>query len=158
MAIGSDTFPAFAVIHRKCLSFCLSSEKIFSENDNRRPCASYNNKILGGVYCMINRYNATAKIVLAHSSRKSKIDGRRPIQLRIIYNRRPKYYTLPYAAHEEEFVKIFKIFAFGIRYRKFPHVKPIRIRRIGTVLNDVLPLRRCIPVPLPRRLKTVSPR
>ena len=47
MAIGYDTFPAFAVIHRKCLSFCLSSEKIFSENDNRSPDASYNNKNLG---------------------------------------------------------------------------------------------------------------
>jgi hypothetical protein len=46
MAIGSDTFPAFAVIRRKCLSFCLLSEKIFSENDNRGPGASYNNKIL----------------------------------------------------------------------------------------------------------------
>jgi integrase len=56
---------------------------------------------------MINRYKATAKIVLAHSSRKSKIDGRRPIQLRIIYNRRPKYYTLPYSALEEEFLRIF---------------------------------------------------
>jgi len=36
MAIGSDTFPAFAVIHRNCLS----SENLFTENDNHQPAAS----------------------------------------------------------------------------------------------------------------------
>jgi len=45
MAIGSDTFPAFAVIHRNCLSFCLSSKNIFSENDNPGFPAAYNIKI-----------------------------------------------------------------------------------------------------------------
>ena len=45
MAIGSDNFPAFAVIHRKCLSICLSPENKLAENDNLQPVASYNNKI-----------------------------------------------------------------------------------------------------------------
>jgi len=56
---------------------------------------------------MISRYKATVKIVLAHSSRKSKIDGKQPVQLRIIHNRRPKYYTLPYSVYKEDFLKIF---------------------------------------------------
>jgi len=56
---------------------------------------------------MISRSKATAKMVLAHRSKKSKIDGRQSIQLRIIYNRKPKYYTLKYAVYETEFQKMY---------------------------------------------------
>jgi integrase len=56
---------------------------------------------------MISRYKATAKIVMAHKSKKSKIDGKQPIQLRIIYNRKAKYFTLGYSVYEDEFKKIF---------------------------------------------------
>ena len=56
---------------------------------------------------MISRSKATVKIVLAHRSKKSKIDGKQSIQLRIIYNRKPKYYALGYSVTEEDFHKMF---------------------------------------------------
>jgi site-specific recombinase XerD len=56
---------------------------------------------------MISRSKATVKIVLAHRSKKSKIDGKQSIQLRIIYNRKPKYYALGYSVTEEDFIKMF---------------------------------------------------
>jgi hypothetical protein len=55
---------------------------------------------------MISRSRVTAKIVLVHKTKKSKIDGRQLIQLRIIYNRKPKYYKLGYYVYENEFIKI----------------------------------------------------
>jgi hypothetical protein len=99
MAVNSDTLPILAGIHQKCLFICLSTKNIFAENDNLESTAPFSKKIKRGEYCMISRCKATAKIVLTHSSKKSKIDGKQAIQLRIIYNRRPKYYTLPYSVY-----------------------------------------------------------
>ncbi|HOF20618.1 MAG TPA: site-specific integrase [Bacteroidales bacterium] len=82
---------------------------------------------------MISRYKATAKIVLAHKSRKSKIDGKQPVQLRIIYNRRPKYYTLPYSVYEEDFNKIF-----NGQVRGDLHDIRIRLLDIEGKANDIL--------------------
>ncbi|MBN1950379.1 MAG: site-specific integrase, partial [Bacteroidales bacterium] len=55
---------------------------------------------------MISRSKATAKIVLAHRLKKSKIDGKQAIQLRVIYNRKPKYYGLKCSVLEEDFQRI----------------------------------------------------
>lgn len=82
---------------------------------------------------MISRYKATAKIVLAHKSRKSKIDGKQPVQLRIIYNRRPKYYTLPYSVCEEDFNKIL-----NGQVRGELHDLRIRMLDIEGKANDIL--------------------
>jgi integrase/recombinase XerD len=59
--------------------------------------------MLLGVNIMISRNKATVKIVLAHKSKKSKIDGKQPIKLRIIHNRKPKYYALGFSLFEDEF-------------------------------------------------------
>ncbi len=55
---------------------------------------------------MISRSKATVKIVLAHRSKKSKTDGRQKIQLRVTYNRKPKYYGLKYSVLEEDFQRM----------------------------------------------------
>jgi integrase/recombinase XerD len=55
---------------------------------------------------MISRSKATVKIVLAHRSKKSKTDGTQAIQLRITYNRKPKYFGLGYSVLEEDFIRI----------------------------------------------------
>jgi len=56
---------------------------------------------------MISRSKATVKIVLAHRSKKSKVDGTQLIQIRITHNRKPKYYGLGYSILEEDFLRIF---------------------------------------------------
>lgn len=56
---------------------------------------------------MISRSKATVKIVLAHRSKKSKVDGTQLIQLRITYERKPKYYGLGYSILEKDFQRIF---------------------------------------------------
>ena len=56
---------------------------------------------------MISRSKATVKIVLAHRSKKSKVDGTQLIQLRVTHNRKPKYYGLGYSILEEDFLRIF---------------------------------------------------
>lgn len=55
----------------------------------------------------ISRSKATAKIFLTHKSKKSIVDGKQTIQLRIIYNRKPKYYSLGFSVLEEDFKKMF---------------------------------------------------
>jgi integrase len=55
---------------------------------------------------MISRSKATVKIVLAHRSKKSKTDGTQAIQLRLTYNRKPKYYGLGYSVLEEDFMRM----------------------------------------------------
>jgi len=55
---------------------------------------------------MISRSKATVKIVLAHRSKKSKTDGKQAIQLRVTYNRKPKYFGLGYSVLEEDFLRI----------------------------------------------------
>ena len=56
---------------------------------------------------MISRSKATVKIVMAHRSKKSKVDGTQLIQLRITHSRKPKYYGLGYSILEEYFLRIF---------------------------------------------------
>ena len=55
---------------------------------------------------MISRNKATAKIVLAHRSKKSKLDGKQSFKLRITYNRKPKYYGLGYSVFEEDYLMV----------------------------------------------------
>ena len=68
----------------------------FSDSKNAESTRSYD-VLKKGVHQMISRSKATAKIVLTHQSRKSKVDGKQSLQLRIIYNRKPKYYALGYS-------------------------------------------------------------
>ena len=56
---------------------------------------------------MISKSNPTVKIVLAHRSKMSKVDGKQAIRLRVTFNRKPKYYGLVYSVMEEDFHRMY---------------------------------------------------
>ena len=82
---------------------------------------------------MISRSKATVKIVLVHSSKKSKVDGKQLIQLRVTYNRKPKYYGLGYSVHEEDFHRLFA----GQVRGELRNLK-IKLQRIESLANEII--------------------